>query len=426
MPDDRRVYFQNLRWAETDPAHLINRDAERAELYRPLEGFITAPPDPRRRLCMAVVGDKGVGKSIVTLSVLQRLREEHSGQVVIVSVDCRRRRGWREVLAGVAEGLRDELYELSQARVPVPAYGFDGASLLRDLAHLDQVKEEQLHEHINTHTSKGRLGGALELRKLFQMELSVELTQVTKSRSAVVGARSLDDERVNRLLIGLLTDLNRDGLRVVVFIDNLDELDHRYTTDAARDQVRHEVEGLLKLSDAPIALVVNARTYFAGALGREKDATLRLKPLPPAELARVVARRLDFEPPDIQRQMAAADVQAELAWLCEVSGSPLELLFHVNHRAKAGSLLPDARAEGVREELDGCFPSFSRAQMERLVRCFQGEPVQDRAAIEGALGRETLVKEAMKQQLILPVDFWDPVEFTLDPRLFPLRALLGA
>lgn len=425
MPDDRRIYFHNLRWAEPDPAYLINRDAERAELYRPLKGFVTAPPDARRGLYMAVIGAKGVGKSIVTLSVLKRLREEHSGQVVIVNVDCRRRRGWREVLAGVAEGLRDELYELNAARVHVPDYGFDGASLLRDLAHLDDAKEERLREHILAHTSKGRLGGALELRKLFQMELSVELTEVTKHRGALVGSRSLDDRRVSRLLTGLLTDLHRDGLRVVVFIDNLDELDHSYDTEAARAHVRQEVEGLLQLSDAPIALVVNARTYFAGALGREKDATLRLKPLPPDDLVRVVARRMDFEPLEIQRQMADDDVQAEVAWLCEVSGSPLELLYHVAHRAKAGTLRPEARAN-YRTELEASFPSFSFAQLERLVRCFMVEPVQDRAAVEQALGREPLVREAMRQQLILPVDFWDPVEFTLDPRLFPLRALLGA
>ena len=48
---------------------------------------------------MVVVCGKGVGKSIVTLAVLRRLREEHSGQAAIVSVDCRSHRGSTRLLA---------------------------------------------------------------------------------------------------------------------------------------------------------------------------------------------------------------------------------------------------------------------------------------------------------------------------------------
>ena len=426
MSEDHRIYFQNLQWTETDPVHLVDRDAERERLYRPLKAFVTAPPDPRRSLSMAVVGDKGVGKSIVTLAVLKRLREEHGGQVVTINVDCRRRRGWREVLAGIAEKLRDDLYELQTIHVQLPAYAIDGASLLRDLGYLDEAKEERLAEYTRSYSSQGRLGGAIELRRLFEIELGIDLKVSETHRRAVVGTRLLDDGRVSRLLIALLADLARDGLRVVVFIDNLDELEHNYTTEAERDHVRQEVEGLLTLSDAPIALILNARTYFAGALNRVNNAPLRLKPLPPAMLREVVTRRMEYEPPDHQRLMAAPEVEEELRWLCEVSVSPLELLFHVNHRAQAGTLRPDARAEGVREEMESCFAPFTLDQIERVIRVFNTGPIQSRVALEEALGREYLVKEAMKQQLILPVNFWAPNEFTLDPRLFPLRVLLDA
>ena len=422
---DHRVYFQSFSWYDTDPTLLIDREDEREQLYGPLKALVTAPPTARRGLSMVVVGGKGVGKSIGTLAVLRRLREEHSGQAAIVSVDCRSHRGWREVLAGVAEGLRDELIELQDVKIPVPPYAIDAASLLRDLAWLDEAKEERLHEFTATYTRKGTLSAALELRKGLSVELGLDVTVKDTQRRAVSGGRLLDDGRVSNLLVALLTDLQRDGLRVVVFIDNLDELDHRYATASERGAVRQEVEGLLKLREAPIALILNARTYFSGALGRVTDPPLLLKPLPPALLCEALTRRLRDEPEAVREALRTPETQEEVRWLSTVSESPLEFLCHVHRRAQAGTLRPDLRETGARQELESLFPNLTLAQLERVIRAFEGRPTQHRAALEDALGRDYLFLLAIDNQLILPVDFWRPEEFTLDARLFPLRALLA-
>ncbi|MBK9371659.1 MAG: hypothetical protein IPN01_36130 [Deltaproteobacteria bacterium] len=77
--------------------------------------------------------------------------------------------------------------------------------------------------------------------------------------------------------------------------------------------------------------------------------------------------------------------------------------------------------------MESCFAPFTLDQIERVIRVFNTGPIQSRVALEEALGREYLVKEAMKQQLILPVNFWAPNEFTSTSTCVPFaRVLLDA
>lgn len=420
------IYFQHLDPTSTLPGLLIDRDAERERLYQLLQRFVTAPQDARRTLSLTVTGPKGSGKSIVTQSVLSRLRQDFSAQLAILSVDCRQRRGWREVLAMVAETLREELRSLQDARVPVPPYGIEAAGLLRDIASMDEVKEEQLEEFTRSYTARASFDRALTLRVAFNAELGLELTRTETRRRALSASRLLDEGRVSNLLIALLRDLAQDGLRVVLFIDNLDELDHRYTTAEERLAVRQEVEGLLRLREAPVAFIVNVRTYFAGALGRVNDTRVLLEALPPERLHEVLARRLEDEPPEVLAALRAPEVQTEVGWLAEVSGSPLEFLNHVRNRGQAGRLDPARRGDDVRAEARETFPNLTIEQIERLVRGFGTSPTRTWGELAQALGNESLLRRMVQAQAVLPVDYWEPDELTLDPRLFPLRALLQA
>ena len=427
MPRSQRIALRHLDPGATNPALLIDREAERERLYAPLKEYITDPVSLLQRFSMAVIGEKGVGKSIFTLAVLKQLREEHSDQLVTVEVDCRRHRGWRELLFGVCDKLKLELESLSSVGQKLPEYAVDAASLLRDLARLDHAQEATLEEYAQSTIRKGKLGGAWELAKLAKLELSLDLTITETHKSSVSGTRLLDEDRLTRMISALFTDLARDGLRAVVFIDNLDEVNHdSYIRAKDRDAVRREVEGLLKLEDAPIALVLNARTYFAGVFNRTLPRPIRLEPLPGALLRDVLRRRLEDETPAVHAQMATPEVESELVWLSELPGTtPFEFLYFVFERAQEGSLSPTEREPSVQSILLDCYPNLELEELCKIVRAFDGQARISRDDLEKALGSDYLFEQAMLQQAVLPVDFWVPKMFSLDARLRHLRALLA-
>lgn len=61
---------------------------------------------------IAVLGAKGVGKSIVTRKALETLRRQHGYITVFVTVDCRRQLSQRRVLRQLADALHQELVKM--------------------------------------------------------------------------------------------------------------------------------------------------------------------------------------------------------------------------------------------------------------------------------------------------------------------------
>ena len=428
MPKADRVYFTRFDPRSTDPTRLVDRDDTREEMTQRLERFITQPRAGSAGMVMSVVGDKGVGKSILTYAVLRELQERHSSALITVAVDCRNHRSWRDVLAGLAEGLRDELLSLTAAHLTVPEYAIPAANLLRDYAMRDAVTLTSLHTLTTTLATTAKLSGAIKLRQAALAEVSATRTSTDTTEAKEEAKVQLDDRRLTRLLTALLADLERDARapwRVAVFIDNLDELHYAaYLTPADRETCRQEVEGVLTLREAPIALVLNARTYFAGAFARALPRPVRVEALPSPLLVDALRQHIAEEPPATRAVFATPDAQAELQWLAALPNmTPLGFLVAAFDRAELGSLSPAERATGTVEVLRAYFGDFSEERLRRLVSCFRDRPRVSREALRAALSDDYLLDKAQRDQLLLPVDFWDPRELTLDPILLPLLAL---
>jgi hypothetical protein len=154
----------------------------------------------------------------------------------------------------------------------------------------------------------------------------IELEREEKTIKALTGKIRVDEDELNRAICALCADIRKANLRVVAYLDNIDELDHRYNTPQQREAVQHDVEGVLKLCRAPIALVLNMRTYFSSILRREAGDTRPLQRLQAQDLWGVLRRRMDPEPPHILAAYQQETCQKAIETLVQRSPTPLALL----------------------------------------------------------------------------------------------------
>src|SRR5690606_29416819 len=108
---------------------------------------------------------------------------------------------------------------------------------------------------------------------------------------------TIDGPRLREALVRLLADIHTHArLRVVLYLDNIEELDHEAMRDeVTRERVRGEIEALLELSEAPLGLVLNMRTYYASVLDRRISRRRTLGRLSEAEHLEIFERRVARE-----------------------------------------------------------------------------------------------------------------------------------
>jgi hypothetical protein len=254
--------------------------------------------------------------------------------------------------------------------------------------------------------------------KLLSAEHKIELTREERDIRALVGVVTIDEHRVSRMLVALLRDLRDHGLKAVIYLVNVDELDHDYGSEDARRRVRTEVEGVLRLRDAPVAFILNMRTYFAGVLPREVPPPLQLEPLPAAVLVEALDRRAEEEPEPVRQALATPDARAALDRLAAASPTPLAFLDIVHYLLEHDGLTPAGLAPALRRYAQARFTSLDLADLEAACRAFAGSTRGvERKALVTALGDEDILGALELHQAVLPMDFWSPRHFTLDPAL---------
>jgi len=376
---------------------------------------------------ITVLGGKGVGKSIVTRHVLQQLREEHPQRVVFVTVDCRRQSTQRNVLRHVADSLHEELVRMRKLGVSTISQALvDNAAVVKTLAMYTNVKLSRLHENLAVFENASRLGIGGKLLDFLGAEFKISLSRDERERQAIEGEILFDDISLRESLIRLFYDLRAqdEQLDVVLYLDNIDELDHDACyDDAKREVIRAETLGLLDLCRAPIGLVLNMRTYYASTLPREVDDILRLDSLAPEDLRQMLDRRLEEEAEEKRSTLGEAHWIQTIDELSHKATTPLTFLRWLKHLAEWSEGVEgpiEARLVGYS---DHRVATISTEVLRRIAEIFN-PPTRtvSREELLGACdGRDAVLRQLIHAQAVLPRDFWEPNEFTLDPELHYLQ-----
>lgn len=399
---------------------LVNRDEECTSLYDDLVRYLErSEPDDQSRT-WTIIGDKGIGKTAVTRAVLSKVREEISGKTIIATVDCRERRGWREVLAGLCHELVKELADLQQVnREVVDDSLLTEARLLDELAKLDEATLQTFHQRALGFKSTLKLNAGLSLLAALKAELGLELSIEEKAITNLSGSRAFDEDRLNRAICALCQDVRRAGLGVVIYLDNIDELDHDYHDEEARRRVRRDIEGLLKLDQAPIALVLNMRTYFSQVLPRRMPETIRIGRLEDEILLDIAAKRMEHEESEIREIYQGSEIQQATQELARLAPTPLSFLTWLHFLFRREYLALDKLDEGFSRFIYNHYASLDNAEhrLRRVIELFDrpNAYVDRQRILEACDGSTSLLSKLQYMQVVLPEDFWAPDRYALDP-----------
>lgn len=415
MPDDTRQRMPFLNYldpASTDPAEIVNRDAMLKWLRASIESFLRAPDRSRGR-AMALLGDRGIGKSILARKVFQDLREIHGADTLFLVVDCRQCPNERAVYEAIA-------WEAIQAigfRSDRPL--LDTARTLHVIASFDEVERTRLAELTKEYSHTLKLKGPKNLLAL--LGVSSEVRSSYKQQETVMGKVKFTAASLRQAVIAFFSDLHEHaGLDVVLLLDNLEEIQHdAILEEDHRTRYRGEIDSLLGLASAPIGLLITARTYFAGSLNRQIDSTKVLHRLSNDEHVALVRKRLDREPPEIRGQFDGDGCGECIDQLAGMASTPLSLLSWFKFLAENELHSGDPRAE-LERWLDDRYGNFDKRHIIAVVAAFAGDPsarVAEAVLLKACRENEAVWKQMVRYQVVLPIDFWDPHTFTLAPEL---------
>lgn len=418
--------LEKLDPEDVNPVHLVNR-RELVDRVCAQLGLYLRSRDVEGGQSWLLFGDKGVGKSIVSREILSRVRKDLSGRTLIVVVDCRRVRTWRDCLRDIIGHLRTEVDEV-QRLFPneVSASLRNTVAIINEVVRWDSGELKLLEDTVQRLAGSAKVSGS-HSASFLKAEFNLEVTSSRSSTQSFNGSLKLDERRIAAMLSALSRDLFEAGWRPLIYLDNIDELDHRYSTSEERQKVRSEVEGILSLKTAPVALLMNMRSYFATAFNRVATRNEVVEPLPEAELRALLQSRVQFESDSVRTWFDDATTQAGVQNLTKTAGSPFALLKWFRYLAErdqlSGALTPAAAAGYVASH----YASVPLDELKTVVTTAFGHgarAVCSRADLLRACGDdETLLTQLVELQAVLPVDFWNPIRFTLDPELHTPHAL---
>jgi len=422
------LFLTKLRPSHADPDLLVDRTQEIRWLEQRIATYLL-DRSPDRGGVIAVLGAKGVGKSIVTRRALATLRRQHGHTTVFVTVDCRRQLSQRRVLRQLADALHQELAHMREHGMgKVSSEIVDTAAVVKTLAGYTNVKLSTLHENLAVFKNAANLKIGGKLLDYLAGEFNIAISREKRDRQAIEGEIQLDDTTLRESLIRMLHDVRAQdpNLDVVIYLDNIDELDHDACyDDEKREKIRAETLGLLDLCRAPAGLVLNMRTYYASTLLREVDDILNLGPLDAGDLQEMLRVRLADEREEIRRALDGDDWKATIAELCRAASTPFVFLRWLKYLTEWSE---EGRGKTLTGRLAGYSENYlaniSRDVLECVAKVFDppARTVPREEILTACGGREAVLSQLIHAQAILPRDFWEPNEFTLDPELHYLLA----
>jgi|GEM_PF-3766720 len=407
-----------------DTRDLVNRDSERGRLIKTFSSYFeearTDPSNVLSRRQEIVIGGKGVGKSLLGRCVVHQLREKFSGSAIFVEVDCRAVKTVRQFLQHFAQSLLDDIASYANGEIGEKGKCLEAAQLFYTLAHSTTAKRRQLQSRILGFSTVanfgvGRLVKAIETN--FQIGITAKREIVESLEIEVV----VDDAQLFALARELFADLRAAETQVFLFLDNLDEFRHRYDSQDTRTDTEAMLSQVLGLTDGPVASLLCMRAYFhTGSFTRHRPSPIPLQRLKVEENRKILQNRIARENEKVREALQTQGALQRLDELATHATTPLALLHWVSELANS--------EEGVEGDLDAAKARYRRvyggvfqSQLAALFKLFEERGLEAELPEEDILaaigGNEKAFRAFTQKEVLLPVDFWDPSHYTLDPTI---------
>jgi hypothetical protein len=412
------MFLQKFDPASVDPLLLVNRKKDLDWLGDRLDAYLRSPP-PHAGINFVVIGDKGCGKTILTRAAVRRAREKFSDRVAFVDVNCRDLRTAKAAFGHVARQVVDALFGFRALGFEVKNELIASAQILVAITRFDTgVELKVVHEHIEQFKEAVGLEGKRSFLKSIGASYSISIERSKRTVESMTGKITFDVPGLADAVAALFEDIRDQGFDVVVYLDNLDELRHEYRTLEEREGVRADVLGLLSMRKAPVVLLVNVRTYFSSILGREFPHRRALGRMSNDELLEAAYLRLGGEPPEVQAALADPGHRDAALKLAGISPAPLNFLTWFHRLADSDDLEVSRLKPGLEDFLITDYANVPASTLRAVAAAFPDPTTPiSRELLVSACGSESVLGQLEQAQIVLPLDFWNPIAFTLDPYL---------
>ncbi len=411
-----------------DTRDLVNRDSERGRLVEVFSSYFedarANPSNVLSRRQEVVIGGKGVGKSLLGRCVVHQLREKFSGSAIFVEVDCRAVKTVRQFLQHFAQSLLDDIasYETGdpgESRKSVSPR-LEAAQLFNVLVRSTTVKRRQLQSRILGFSALANFGVG-RLVKAVEANLQIGVTAKREIAESLEIEVVVDDAQLFALAQELFADLRAAETQVFLFLDNLDEFRHRYDSKDTRTDTEAILSQVLGLTDGPVASLLCMRAYFhTGSFTRHRPSPISLQRLKVEENRKILQNRVARENEKVREALQTPGALQRLEELAKHATTPLALLHWVSELAIS--------EEGIEGDLDAAKARYQRvyggvfqSQLAALFKLFKERGLEAELPEEEILaaigGNEKAFRAFTQKEVLLPVDFWDPSHYTLDPTI---------
>ena len=403
--------------SDTNPELHVDREGDLAWLSGEVEARLM--DGSLESAAWLVTGAKGSGKTIFVKRVLRALKAQHPQDTLFIEVDCRTQLRSRTVLRDVAQRTVGQLEELRRRGGKVSSELHDAAQALLAIARLDEAELRVVHENVAQY--KASLGAEVKLavKNTLNTVFGVSLERSVKDSKALSGSVKFTEQGLCEVFCAFFRDLREAGYTVVLFIDNLDELEHDYKDEKARQRVREEARWVQQITTSPIVSVLCMRSYFA-SVARPGLIGLALDPLTPTLLLGILEARIKKERPDVRTEYdTRSEVRALTQWIAGAAKTPLAALHWLRWFWSRNAFEPRARKQEVWKFVRSAYPGVPEDLIQRVAQDVDDPTIADRSTVlqQACQGKEVALALLQDHEVILPNDFWNPLQFTLDPTL---------
>lgn len=372
-------------------------------------------PDVIGESSLFVVGSRGVGKSILTRKALHEVIRERGP--LYIAIDCAKLpHGTEPMLRELARKLAYEAIEnVSENKAPLRT----SAELLLRLASKTQVKVKE----VRTWSSELRLGFNAKSKFTDALQLDFGMTrQIGKTRQVEESfERTIDSDYLRRLIEDFVTDCAEADERVILFIDNLDQVRAPEKADEitkVTDLARYLI-GLRRC-----LLIATLRSEFIGQdLLKLQAQRIDVPGMQPDELQLVARRRMGLTSPAKQGALRDAGFPDLFERLSTWTQNPWGFLTWLSlfdttpqpYDAQRSDSLVQVLVQRARTQ----YSALTENELRRVAAAYRDRPNED--ATQSQLAGEGvdagLLGRAVQHGLLHPDWLLDPQRYALAPFL---------
>lgn len=391
----------------------VDREALIAHLQQCLSSLMD--PDVSGESSLFVVGSRGVGKSILTRKALHEVIRQRGP--LYVAIDCAKlAHGPESMLRELARCLAREVIEnVSEKQAALRT----AAELLLRLASKTQVKVKE----VRTWSSELKLSFSTKSKFTDALQFDFGMTRLTGRSRQVEESfeRAIDADYLKHLIEDFVADCATAGERVVLFIDNLDQV-----------RAPEKADEITKVTDLARYLVGLGRCLMIATLRSEfigqdllklQAQRIDVPGMQPSELQIVARRRMGLATPAKQGALTQASFPSLFERLSTWTQNPWGFLTWLSlfdtTPQPYDAARPDSLIEVLLHRARTQYSAIPEDELRRVAAAYRDRPNED--ATQSQLAGEGvdagLLERAQHHGLLHPDWLLDPQRYSLAPFL---------